>query len=133
MPDNTVAIQQLIERVNAGDKQACADLIQFAFDRLQRMTKKMKRDFDRLGRWEQTDDVHQNAALRLFEALSDCTISDERHFYRLAALQIRRELIDLCRHYHGPRGVGANHQTVFRDQQASGVSAIGPADGVPTT
>jgi RNA polymerase sigma-70 factor (ECF subfamily) len=32
-----------------------------------------------------------------------------RDFYRLAATQIRRELIDLARHYYGPQGAGAHH------------------------
>ncbi len=45
------------------------------------------------------------------EALNNVEIADIRHFYRLAALQIRRELIDLCRHYQGPLGLGANHHT----------------------
>ena len=32
-------------------------------------------------------------------------------FYGLAATQIRRELIDLARHYYGAEGEGANHHT----------------------
>ena len=111
MSDNTVAVRRCIERLNAGEQQVRGELIEIAFERLQRMARKMKHDFDRLGRWEQTDDIVQNASLRLFEALKDVQISDVRHFYRLAALQIRRELIDLCRHYHGPLGLGANHHT----------------------
>ena len=34
-----------------------------------------------------------------------------RHFDNLAAAQIRRELIDLARRYHGPEGLGADHHT----------------------
>ena len=111
MSDNTVAIQHCIDRLNGGDPQVRGELIEVAFERLQRMAKKMKHDFDRLGRWEQTDDIIQNASVRLFDALGSVEIADVRHFYRLAALQIRRELIDLCRHYHGPLGLGANHHT----------------------
>ena len=29
----------------------------------------------------------------------------------LSALQIRRELIDLARHFHGPAGLGANYES----------------------
>ncbi len=36
---------------------------------------------------------------------------DVRHFDHLAAAQIRRELIDLARHYRGPEGLGAHHHT----------------------
>ena len=41
--------------------------------------------------------------------MSDTTIGIERC---VAELQIRRELIDMCRHYHGPLGQGANHFTI---------------------
>ena len=111
MSESTVAIQRCIERLNAGDPEVRGELIHIAFARLQRMAKKMKHDFDRVGRWEQTDDILQNASLRLFDSLNSVEIADVRHFFRLAALQIRRELIDLCRHYHGPLGLGANHYT----------------------
>jgi RNA polymerase sigma-70 factor (ECF subfamily) len=62
-------------------------------------------------RWEQTADVVQNATLRLLRALEHVNPDDPRQFFGLAAEQIRRELIDLARHYSGPHGVGANHDT----------------------
>ncbi len=65
MSEHTVAIQRCIDRLNAGDAQVRGELINVAFVRLQRMAKKMKHDFDRVGRWEQTDDILQNASLRL--------------------------------------------------------------------
>ena len=36
-------------------------------------------------------------------------MDDVRHFFNLAALQIRRELLDLTKHYYGKLGLGANH------------------------
>src|SRR5262249_48213550 len=60
-------------------------------------------------RWEDTDDVFQNAALRLWNALRDVAPASVRDFFRLATLQVRRELIDLAHHYYGPHGEGANH------------------------
>src|SRR5262249_51638827 len=60
-------------------------------------------------RWEATDDVLQNAALRLCRALQDVRPDSVRSFLNLAALQIRRELIDLARHYEGPHGLGRHH------------------------
>ncbi len=111
MSEVTLAVQHCIKRINDGNPHDRAELINLAFERLQRITKKMKSGFDRVGRWEQTDDIAQNASMRLYESLQHVTIIDARHFYRLAALQIRRELIDLCRHYHGRHGVGANHHT----------------------
>jgi RNA polymerase sigma-70 factor (ECF subfamily) len=35
-----------------------------------------------------------------------------RAFFGLAAEQMRRELLDLARHYYGPEGEGANHDSV---------------------
>jgi RNA polymerase sigma-70 factor (ECF subfamily) len=75
------------------------------------LTRKVKRSFGRVQRWEQTEDVFQRATMRLYQSLEKVTPNDSRHFYRLAALQIRRELIDLTRHYSGPQGMGGNHAT----------------------
>ena len=111
MSEHTVVIHRYLEKLRSGDASARECLVNFTFERLQRMAKKMKHDFDRVGRWEQTDDIVQNATIRLLQAIDGVEIRDVRHFYRLAALQIRRELIDLCRHYHGPLGAAANHQT----------------------
>ncbi len=123
MSENTVGIERCIERLRNGESEVRGELLNFAFERLQHMARKMKRDFDAVGRWEQTDDVMQNASLRLYEALDQVAIADVRHFYRLAALQIRRELIDLCRHYQGPLGQGANHYT---QAHAAGGDTSGP-------
>ena len=38
--------------------------------------------------------------------------------FSLATLQIRRELLDLARHYFGPQGTGANHASHGRDSEA---------------
>jgi RNA polymerase sigma factor (sigma-70 family) len=40
------------------------------------------------------------------------------HFDNLVATQIRRELIDLARSYHGPEGIGANYHTDGTDPDA---------------
>lgn len=127
MSEDTVAIESCIQRINRGDLEFKSELIQIAYQRLQRMTRKMKRDFDRVARWEQTDDVFQNASMRLCDALENVEIADARHFFRLAALQIRRELIDMARHYHGPQGMGAHHQTQLRGGDGEGSSAPPPA------
>lgn len=102
------------------------EVLSLAYDRLLRMTAKMKSEFPAVGRWEQTEDVLQNAAVRLHKALTEVPISDVRHFYRLAALNIRRELIDLCRHHLGPQGRGGNHQTAARPVAGAGTALPPP-------
>ena len=69
----------------------------------------MKKDFDRIGRWEQTEDIFQQAALRLHQSLEKVELHDATHFLRLAATQIRRQLIDLSRRYYGAEGAGRHH------------------------
>jgi len=70
-------------------------------------------------RWEETCDVLQNSLLRLYRSLADTRPSRTVDFFRLAALNIRRELHDLAKHYYGPRGVGANYVATVWDGQVS--------------
>lgn len=104
-------LQNLIERGLNGDSAANDALLDHACDRLLRLTRKMLHGYPNLRRWEQTDDVLQNSMLRLHRAMSAVQVESVRHFFNLAAVQIRRELLDLARHHFGPQGGGANHHT----------------------
>src|SRR5438309_5370437 len=106
--------QTWIDRLQAGDLNARDELLGHACERLRRLTRKMLKGFARVKRWELTDDVLQNAMLRLWTALGQVTPRTARDLYTLAALQIRRELIDLARQYYGPRGMGANQASKVR-------------------
>ena len=103
--------QAWIDRIGEGDDKACAEVINFMAERLAALTRRMFRDYSRLSRWEQSDDICQNAALRLWNALRATRPKSTLEFHRLAALQIRRELIDQVRHYFGPEGMGARHES----------------------
>jgi RNA polymerase sigma factor (sigma-70 family) len=105
------AIQGWLVRFRAGDESARAALLESAGDRLVRLAHKMLRGFPGVRRWEQTDDVLQNALLRLHRALDSVAPESVRSFFNLAAVEIRRELIDMARHYGGPNGLGARHAT----------------------
>ena len=109
---DTTWLQRCLDRLRAGDDSARAELLTRACDRLARLTRKMLRADPRVGRWEQTDDVCQNAMLRLYQALGQVRPATPRDFFRLAALHIRRELIDLARHHFGPAGAGRHHESV---------------------
>jgi RNA polymerase sigma-70 factor (ECF subfamily) len=110
----TTAIENWIVRLRAGDTSARRELLTCAGDRLRSLAGKMMREFPRVARWEQIDDVLQNAQLRLYRALEQVDVQDARHFFRLAGTQIRRELIDLYRRYHGPEGMARHHDSVAR-------------------
>jgi RNA polymerase sigma-70 factor (ECF subfamily) len=71
----------------------------------------MLKSYPCVQRWEQTDDVLQNAVVRLIKALEKVVPDSPRHFYNLAAQHLRWELMDLARHYQGPKGLGAKHHT----------------------
>jgi len=94
-----------------GDSTARDAVIEHTCERLRSLTSRMLRGYARVKRWSETDDVLQNAMIRLHRSLADVKPETPKQFYGLAATQIRRELIDLARHYYGAEGVGANHHT----------------------
>jgi len=101
-------MQDLLPRAVAGDEAAVDALLRRYSERLTMLTRRMLGDFQRVRRWAQTDDVMQNAMMRLLKAMREVKPQTSRDFFALATLQIRRELIDLARHYYGPEGIGAN-------------------------
>src|SRR5262245_38458485 len=124
----TVQIRAYLDRLRVGDETARAELLACACQRLRDLARKMLRGFPKVQRWEQTDDVLQNAALRLHRALQQLTVKTARDFFRLAAVTIRRELLDLAKHYYGPQGQGAHHGTWGPGQFATTADNLGPAD-----
>jgi RNA polymerase sigma-70 factor (ECF subfamily) len=125
--DTNLFVSQCLGRLRSGDHTAREELLARTCDRLVAVTRKIKRDFAQVGRWEQTEDVFQNASLRLCRAMAHVEIKDSRHFFRLAAAQIRRELLDLVRHWHGPEGPGRHHMTQLaspRGEESNGISLL---------
>lgn len=104
-------MQDTLARAVAGDEVALDALLQHNCERLTSLTRRMLGDFQRVRRWTETSDVLQNALLRLVAALREVKPQTPREFLALAALQIRRELLDLARKFHGPEGIGANHES----------------------
>jgi RNA polymerase sigma factor (sigma-70 family) len=90
----------------------------------------MFRNYPQLRRWEETDDVFQNAILRLYRSLGDVRPDSVRGFFALAATQIRRTLIDLARHHFGPEGAATHHHSELRTPETSGLSSEPRASGV---
>jgi RNA polymerase sigma-70 factor (ECF subfamily) len=94
---STVQLQVLIDRLNTGDTAALNLLIEHACARLQRVTRKIRQDFPRLRNSEETGDLLQKAVIRLLRALRTTKVATPKEFFRLAAVQVRRELIDMAR------------------------------------
>jgi RNA polymerase sigma-70 factor (ECF subfamily) len=128
--NESILLQQHLDRLRAGEVSARDHLLEHASGRLQRLANKMLRDFPSVGRWALPEDVAQNASLRLWRSLQEVTPPTPRDFYRLAALHIRRELLDLARHFNGPQGIGANYDSAARRApgESTGVGLQAPAD-----
>ena len=110
--NQSAEIEGWIGRLKGGDVKAREQLINCTCERLTSLTRKMLKEFGRVKRWEQTDDVVQNSLMRLYRTLADVHPANAVEFYRLASMNIRRELLDLAKHYFGPNGLGANYASV---------------------
>jgi RNA polymerase sigma-70 factor (ECF subfamily) len=103
-----IRLESCLKRMKAADPSARDDLIRMSYHRLDGLVRRMLKKDDRVTSWEQVDDLVQNAALRLWRSLEKVTPGSVEEFLGLAATQIRRELVDLARHYFGPHGPGTH-------------------------
>jgi RNA polymerase sigma factor (sigma-70 family) len=114
MSENTTArLDSWLLRIREGDNGAFDELLRHFEGRLSALASKMLRNFPVVATTDQTGDVLQEALLRLVAALKAVGPSGERaaesktfhtaDFFRLAAFQIRRELLDLAERYRRPR------------------------------
>lgn len=115
---STCEVEGWLAQWREGDRVALDRLVDHAVGRLHVLARRMLNGHPALRRWTDTGDVQQNAILRLLRAVEDVRPASARDFYGLATLQIRRELIDMSRHFYGPQGLGKNHAS-----QAAGPSS----------
>ena len=108
---HTTQLRDLIDRVQAGDPAAQNELLTAAGARLERLARRMLRQFPNVGRWADADDVLQDSTVRLLRTLRAVRPTSTAGFFNLAAVHIRRELLDLARHFGGRHGLGARHDT----------------------
>ena len=107
----TLHLQGCLDRLRGGDPAAREELLRHSQERLRKLTHRMLSRFPAVHRFEQTDDVLQNVLLRITRMLDRVEVASVRDYLRLAATNIRRELIDLARHISGAEGIGANQAT----------------------
>ena len=111
LENGTAKIQDLLHQLADGNEFARDEIVLVAAERLRKLTAAMLQGYPRLKRWEQTDDVFQTAVLKLHRSLLQVQPASPEHFFNLAATQVRRTLIDLCRNHFGPAGAAAKHQS----------------------
>jgi RNA polymerase sigma-70 factor (ECF subfamily) len=117
--------------MRAGDPTAKNDVLKTAQRKLEVIAQRMLHKSPSVRRWAETVDLLQEAMFKLSQAMDKISVADTRAFLGLATTIINRQLIDLARHYKGPRGIGANHAS---DQPRDGQPAryeVGARDEDP--
>lgn len=107
-------LTECLKRLSAGDDCARGRIIEICQERLRELSHRLLGKFAKVRRWDNTDDVAQNAAIRLYRALGDTVPDSPRGLMGLMATQIQRELIDLARKHSGPMSYATNHGTNAR-------------------
>jgi len=114
-PEEADELAECLSRLAAGDQCARDRIIELCQGRLRELSSRLLGKFAKVRRWDNTDDVAQNAALRLYRALGDTVPDSPRGLMGLMATQIQRELLDLARKHSGPMSYAKNHDTNVRD------------------
>ena len=93
MDDHTLPqnVEACLRDLVAGDDTARARILELCSERLRLLTRRMLRGYPTVKRWEDTDDVFQNASLRLYRCLGQVSLETPREIFALAATQIHRE------------------------------------------
>ncbi|QEH38502.1 RNA polymerase sigma factor SigM [Aquisphaera giovannonii] len=127
----TTVLVNLLDRMRAGDRAAVDELVRAFQRRLAHLARKMLRRYPGVERWVEDDDVLQASLVRLLRALESVRPASTSAFFGLAAEQMRRELLDLARHFFGPQGIGANHASrAGPDEVRCGADVPDPRDGL---
>lgn len=103
---DTLWLHDRVARFRDGDRVAINELLSSVSSRLEQLAHQMLGNFPGVRTGADTGDVVQGALLRLVTALHAVRPASAREFAGLAALQVRRELLDLARHF-AARGAGA--------------------------
>ena len=99
----TIHVQRCLARLGTQDPSVGAELLEYARRRLTLLADRMFARFPVLHQHEEVEDVFQEAMLRLWQSLEEVGPTTVAGFMGLAALQIRRALVDLCRSHFGAR------------------------------
>ncbi len=102
----TTSLHDLIARFRSGETGALDALVRRTEGRLALFARRMLAGFPAVRAREEADDILQGALLRLARALRQETPRSAQEFLALAAVQIRRELLDLARRHARRPAVG---------------------------
>ena len=126
----TIAMQGKLDKVIQGDDRAKKELIDLAYERLLIVARKLLGSFVRVRVEEETAGVLSEAYFRLHSSLDDVKPQTVRQFMGLAALEIRRVLLDKIRQMDG-RGKKKRQEPVRIDARPAGAEASGAGFDIP--
>lgn len=129
--DPVTPVQSALNRLAAGDPSARDEVLRVARARVALVVQRMLRDFRRVRHWCDSDDVIQDAYIRLNKALATVTFSTSRQFFGLVAVVVRRCLIDISRRLFGPEGLVARYVTADGAAAAALEQAASPESDGP--
>lgn len=104
-------LQTYTDRWDAGDRTTTEELLRAAGARLERLARRMTRLHPNAYGLPESGDVLQNSLIRLLRTLQTLRPATTRDFFALAAVHIRRELIDLARRYKSRERITGDRPT----------------------
>jgi len=106
---------------------AVDELVVLCLSRLRSLARRMLRRFPDIRRVEDTDDLLQNASIRMQRAFSAVTIDSPRAAMGLAVTQLKRELVDLIRRHRRETRRGLSADEDGADATSQQTDAVGRA------
>ena len=97
LPFTTVELHAQLDRWRAGDRDAADELCRRVAGRLELLARKLIGRFPNVRPLADTGDVLQTGLVRLLRTLGELRPATTGDFFNLAAVHLRRELLDLTR------------------------------------
>jgi len=123
---DSLRMHRCVERWQGGDRAAADELLRAFGARLEHLARKMLRTFPNVRESAETGDVLQGSLIRLLCTLQQIQPASTRHLLNLAAVHVRRELLDLARRSASRHEVQVRSGDESADGQAGGL-ALAPA------
>ncbi|MGE3821021.1 MAG: RNA polymerase sigma factor [Isosphaeraceae bacterium] len=123
LPFTTLELHGLLDRWRAGDVAAGDELCRRVAARLEVLARKMIGGFPNVRPLADTGDLLQTAMIRLLRTLTHLKPESTHDFFNLAAVHLRRELLDLTRRVAARPELRSRSRKVVQDEE--GESPLG--------
>ena len=123
---NTNDLRFWVTELQAGRPNAAEPTFKKIIAKVEMFTRGTFQTFSRVHPFVDVEDVIQGSLIRLLAAFRTVRPESTRHFYALANELIRKEQLDLVRHYFGPRGQGTNQSGVAVGEGEGEVTPAAP-------